>query len=240
LTIVEVSPAAFALALFAGAASFLSPCVLPLIPGYLSFVSGVSFEELHANTRRVAFRTAVFVLGFSLVFTLSGAGAGYVGSVLVHNQRYMEIAAGLLLVILGVMITGTFKVGFLEREHRALPFRTPKGSLGALLAGMAFSVGWTPCVGPILASIYTLAASGGSATGGALLLLIYSLGLGIPFLLAGVFFVRMLGAFSWMRKHYKAVRIASGILLVAYGVLMLSGKFTWLTAELSGFQLFEF
>src|SRR5680860_1222923 len=136
--------------------------------------------------------------------------------------------------------TYTFKVGLLGREHRALPFRTPKGSLGALLAGMAFSVGWTPCVGPILASIYTLAASGGSATGGALLLLIYSLGLGIPFLLAGVFFVRMLGAFSWMRKHYKAVRIASGILLVAYGVLMLSGKFTWLTAELSGFQLFEF
>lgn len=240
MTIVEVSPPAFLLALAAGAVSFLSPCVLPLIPGYLSFVSGVSFDELHANTRRVALRTAAFVAGFSLIFTLSGAGAGYVGSVLVRNQRYMEIGAGFLLIILGIMITGILKADFLERERRALPFRTPKGILGAFLVGMAFSIGWTPCVGPILASIYTLAASGGSAGGGALLLFVYSLGLGVPFLLAGVFFVRALGAFAWIKRHFRAIRIASGILLIVYGLLMISGEFTWLTARLAGFQLIEF
>ncbi|MCZ7665042.1 MAG: cytochrome c biogenesis protein CcdA [Thermoleophilia bacterium] len=236
----EISPAAFALAGAAGAASFLSPCVLPLLPGYLSFVSGVSVDRLHINTRRVVLSTLAFVLGFTVVFTLYGAGAALVGDVLLRNRRALQIGSGVLLILLGVTITGLVPLRFLQGEHRALPFRAPQGVVGAAATGVAFSIGWTPCVGPILASILTLAASGRNPAGGALLLATYSLGLGVPFLFSGVFFTRAMGAFTWVKRHFKLIKVASGVLLVAYGLLMVSGQFTWLSARLAGYQLFEF
>lgn len=239
MTITELTPAAFGIALLAGSASFLSPCVLPLLPGYLSFVSGVSVERLQVDTRRVVVSTLAFVAGFTLVFVLLGAGAGLVGGVLLTHRNTLQIAAGVVLVILGVAVTGLVPVGRLQREHRLLPFRAPRGVVGAAVTGVAFAIGWTPCVGPILASILTLAATADPA-GGALLLTVYSIGLGVPFLLSGLFFARAMWAFSWIKKHYAAVKVASGVLLIAYGLLMISGQFTWLSGRLAGYSIFEF
>ena len=239
-TIGDLSFASFAIAAAAGAASFLSPCVLPLLPGYLSFVSGVSVDRLHVYTRRVVTSTAAFVVGFSLVFVSLGAGAGFVGDFLQAHRRPLQIIAGLLLVGLGVVVTGLIPSGALQRERRLLPFRPPQGLVGAGITGVAFALGWTPCVGPILASILTLAATGGSPIAGASLLLAYSLGLGVPFLLAGLFFVRAVGALAWVKRHFAAVKIASGVLLVAYGLLLVTGRFSWLSAQLSGYRWFDF
>lgn len=239
MTVEEVSFVAFVLAALAGAASFLSPCVLPLLPGYLSFVSGVSFEELGSESRRVVINTAGFVLGFATVFTAAGAGAGVIGDVLLTNRRALTIGAGILLVALGLYVAGATP-SFLQRERRLLPFKPPGGVFGAALAGVAFAIGWTPCVGPILGSILTLAASGQSALGGALLLFVYSLGLGVPFLLAGLFLTRALRAFDWVKRHFTAVKVASGTLLVIYGLLMITGEFTRIARLLAPYQLFEF
>ncbi len=236
----DLSAASFVVAAAAGAASFLSPCVLPLLPGYLSFVSGVSVDRLHTDTRRVVISTAAFVLGFSLVFVSLGAGAGFVGDFLQTHRRPLQIVAGLFLVGLGVAVTGLVPLQALQRERRLLPFRPPRGLVGAGATGVAFALGWTPCVGPILASILTLAATGGGPLSGALLLLAYSLGLGVPFLLAGLFFVRTLGALTWVKRHFTVVKIASGALLVVYGVLLVTGRFTWLSSQLSGYRLFDF
>ncbi|MCJ7795503.1 MAG: cytochrome c biogenesis protein CcdA [Thermoleophilia bacterium] len=238
--ITELSAASFVVAAAAGAASFLSPCVLPLLPGYLSFVSGVSVDRLQADTRRVVTSTAAFVMGFSLVFVSLGAGAGFVGDFLQTHRRPLQIVAGLLLIGLGVAVTGLIPFGALQRERRLLPFNPPRGLVGAGVTGVAFALGWTPCVGPILASILTLAATGGGPLSGALLLLAYSLGLGVPFLLAGLFFVRVVGALSWVKRHFSVVKIASGVILVAYGALLVTGRFSWLSSQLSGYRLFDF
>jgi cytochrome c-type biogenesis protein len=240
MTIDELNAAAFGLALVAGAASFLSPCVLPLLPGYLSFISGVSLDRLHVDTRRVFISTVFFSLGFSIVFILIGAGAGFVGDLLITHRRGLQIASGVLLVVLGIAVTGLVRFDFLERERRLLPFRPPKGLFGATLAGAAFSIAWTPCVGPILASILTLAASGSSPVGGAALLAVYSLGLAVPFIVSGLFFTKAIGAFSWVKRHFTAIKVVSGVLLIAYGLLMIGGQLTWLAARLAGYQLFEF
>lgn len=236
----QLSVAAFGLALAAGAASFLSPCVLPLLPGYLSFLSGVSIDRLHVDTRRVVLSTLVFALGFSVVFTLIGAGAGFIGDILLVHRRTLQIGSGVLMVLLGIAVTGLIPVTFIQRERRLLPFQAPKGLVGAGLAGVAFSIAWTPCVGPILASILTLAASGRSPVGGAALLFVYSLGLAVPFILSGLFFTKAVGALSWVRGHLVAIKIVSGVLLIAYGLLMIGGQFTWLSARLARYQLFEF
>ena len=158
-TVDALSLSALGLAIVAGAASFLSPCVLPLLPGYLSFISGASLDELAEGDRRVVVRTAAFVVGFALVFTVLGAGAGFVGGSLLRNRRILQILGGVLLVVMGIATSGVLPLGRLQRERRLLPFRAPQGALGAGLTGVAFSIGWTPCVGPILASILTLAAS---------------------------------------------------------------------------------
>lgn len=234
-----LSAGAFGLSAAAGAASFLSPCVLPLIPGYLSFVSGVSVDDLHLDTRRVVTATVAFVLGFSLMFTLAGAGAAMVGGLFLENRKALELASGGLLVVLGVAVSGVLPAG-LTRERRLLPFRPPRGIPGAFAAGVAFAVAWTPCVGPILASILTLAASGDTPGGGALLLFVYSLGLGVPFLLSGLFFTRAVTAFSFVKRHFRAFKLASAALLVGYGILVLSGQLTWITRQLAPYQWFEF
>ena len=227
------------MAFLAGAASFLSPCVLPLLPGYLSFISGASLDELAEGDRRVLTRTVAFVVGFALVFTALGAGAGFVGGALLRNRRILQIVGGGLLVAMGVAASGLIPLGRLERERRLLPFRAPRGVMGAGLTGVAFSIGWTPCVGPILASILTLAASRRDPLAGAVLLFVYSLGLGVPFVLSGLFFTRAMGAFGAVKRHMGAVRAVSGMILVAYGLLMIGGQMTWLTARLSRFRFFD-
>jgi cytochrome c-type biogenesis protein len=229
----ELGVAAFLVALVAGAASFLSPCVLPLLPAYLSFVSGLSVDELGKGTRKVLLGTAAFVLGFSVVFALLGAGFSFAGA-LVRNQNLLRTIAGAVLVVLGLVLVGLGMPGFLQREMRPLLRTAPRGPAGAFVMGVAFAFGWTPCVGPILASILTMAAQGNNPAGGALLLFVYSLGMGIPFLVSGLFVGFALRAFNRVRKHLRVIQIACGAILVVYGALLITGQFTWLSARLSG------
>ena len=221
-SVTELSAAAFFLALAYGAASFASPCVLPLLPAYLSFVSGLSVEEVQKGNRRVVWGTVAFVLGFSVVFTLMGAGFSFAGA-LVRNQRLLEIIAGALLIALGVVIAGLTLPSFMQRDVRPFLAKAPRGPAGAFLVGAAFAFGWTPCVGPFLGAVLTMAAQGNDPGGGALLLFVYSVGMGIPFLVAGLFVGWALRTFARIRKHMRIIQIVCGVILVVYGALLIAG-----------------
>jgi cytochrome c-type biogenesis protein len=235
---IHFGPGAFAAAFAAGIVSFVSPCVLPLIPGYLSFVSGVGFDELGARPRRVVGQTAWFVLGFGIMFALLGAGAAWFGNTLLVHRRSLEIAAGAFIVFAGLIYAGVPLPALLLAEKRLRFRREASGPVTALLAGVAFAIGWTPCIGPTLAAILTLAAGEGHAEQGALLLLVYALGLGVPFLAFGLAFTRALGLAHALRRHWRLVSIASGTLLVAFGVLLATGELIRLTSVLSRFTGF--
>jgi cytochrome c-type biogenesis protein len=230
----HLGPGALAAAFAAGVVSFSSPCVFPLIPGYLSFVSGVGFDRLGSRPRRVVVATAAFVAGFAAMFVALGAGVGWFGNALLTNRRPLEIAAGVFIAVAGVIYAGVPLPRFLLAERR-LELRSERKTLvTAAGSGVAFAIGWTPCIGPTLAGILALAA-GGSPEQGAVLLAVYSLGLGIPFLLFGLLFTRALGVVHWLRRRWRVVSITSGVLLVAFGVLLATGELVRLTAKLSQF-----
>jgi cytochrome c-type biogenesis protein len=231
----EFGPAALAAAFAAGVVSFISPCVLPLVPGYLSIVSGVGLGELGAEPRRVTTSTAAFVAGFGTIFVLLGAGAAWFGDVLLANRRTLEIVAGIFIVFAGlVYIRAPLPLTLLREKHVASP-RRAGGAPTAALAGLAFGVGWTPCVGPTLAAILALAAGSGSADEGAVLLAVYAFGLGVPFLIFGLAFSRALGLVGALRRHASLVGVASGSLLIVFGVLLASGYLARLTRSLAQF-----
>jgi cytochrome c-type biogenesis protein len=218
----ELNVVAFFIALAAGAASFLSPCVLPLLPAYLTFVSGLSLDEVQKGNRRVLWGTLAFVLGFSVVFTLMGAGFSFAGA-LIENQRLLRIMAGALLIVLGVVIAGLTLPSFLQKDMRPFLAKAPRGPAGAFLVGVAFAFGWTPCAGPTLGAILTMAAQGHDPVSGALLLFVYSVGMGIPFLVAGLFVGWALRAFARIRRHMRVIQIVCGAVLVVYGALLIAG-----------------
>lgn len=230
----HLGPAALLAAFAAGVVAFSSPCVFPLIPGYLSFVSGVSFDELGTRPRRVVTSTAAFVLGFGVIFILLGAGVGWFGNALLLNRRPLEIVAGIFIALAGLIYAGLPMPRFLLAERRIDVRSERKTMATATVAGAAFGIGWTPCIGPTLAAILALAA-GGSPTEGAVLLAAYTLGLGIPFLVFGLLFTRALGIVRWMRQHWRVVSLTSGGLLVTFGVLLASGELVRLTVRLSRF-----
>ncbi len=214
------------LAFAAGVLGFASPCIVPLIPGYLSFVSGVSLVEMDLVTRRqhlgqVLLATLFFVLGFSVIFTALGASASALGSFVVENRIWLGRIGGTIVVLLGLSVLGVVKMPGLLRERRLSVERRPGGLLGALPVGMAFGFAWTPCVGPILAAILTLAATTSGVTGGAALLFAYSLGLGIPFLVAAVLVTTAVDAFAWIRRHARTIETFSGAFLVVIGTAMI-------------------
>jgi cytochrome c-type biogenesis protein len=217
----------------AGLLSFVSPCVLPLIPGYLSFVSGLSLDEMRAGARgdtaarrQVLAASSVFVLGFSLVFIALGASASAIGEFLLSRLPLLGKIAGVLIVIFGLHTMGVFRLRFLETEKRVQTARKPAGLLGALLVGIAFAFGWTPCIGPILGGILAIAGSRDSVGEGVKLLAVYSLGLGIPFLLTSLAVDRFFAATARIRRYYHAIEVTSGALLVAIGVLIFTNQFT--------------
>lgn len=232
---IQFGPGAFAAAFAAGFVSFVSPCVLPLIPGYLSFVSGVGFDELGARSRRVATTTALFVLGFGLMFVALGAGAAWFGNALLVHRRTLEIVAGIFIVFAGIVYAGLPVPRALLSERRVRVPIDRSNQFAPLLTGVAFAIGWTPCIGPTLAAILALAAGGGHPEQGAVLLGVYSLGLGVPFLLFGLLFTRALGLVAALRRHWRLVSVASGALLVTFGVLLATGTLVRLTSHLSRF-----
>jgi cytochrome c-type biogenesis protein len=232
---IHFGPGAFAAAFAAGIVSFVSPCVLPLIPGYLSFVSGVGFDELGAQPRRVVGQTAWFVLGFGVMFALLGAGAAWFGNTLLVHRRSLEVAAGVFIVIAGLIYAGLPLPRLLLMEKRIHVQPQASGPFTALGAGVAFAIGWTPCIGPTLAAILALAAAEGHAEQGAVLLLVYAVGLGVPFLVFGLAFTRALGLARALRRRWRLVSVVSGTLLVAFGVLLATGNLVRLTSMLSRF-----
>jgi cytochrome c-type biogenesis protein len=233
--VIELGPAGLVVAFTAGLVSFSSPCIFPLVPGYLSFVSGVGFDELGARSRRVVISTAAFVAGFTAMFVAFGAGSAWFGNALLTNRRPLEIAAGVFIIIAALLFVGVPLPRIVAAERR-LHVRTGGGSLAtSALTGVAFAVAWTPCVGPTLAAILSVSAASSSAAEGAALLAAYSLGLGVPFLLFGLVFTRALGVVRWIRTHWRAVTVTSAALLVTFGALLITGDLVELTTRLARF-----
>ena len=221
----------------AGFVSFASPCVLPLVPGYLSYMSGVSGRDLeHDRGRRagrVVLACALFVLGFSLVFVALGAALGALTSWLLANRGVVTRVAGVLVIAMGLVLAGVVRPAILYRERRIQANRMPAGLAGALPLGMVFGLGWTPCIGPTLGAVLGLAAAGGGgARRGAALLFVYSLGLGVPFLVAALGFRHALGRFPALRRRFRAFELAGGGLLVVIGLLLVTGLWDRLLDQL--------
>ena len=233
-------------ALLAGLLSFVSPCVLPIVPPYLAWLAGVSFEELKdedpgaAQRRRVVLAASAFVLGFTTVFVALGATASLIGRTIAQYFDVLSIIAGAVIILMGLHFLGVFRIALLYREARVQVARKPAGIAGAYLMGLAFAFGWTPCVGPVLAAILFLAGSEGTAMRGALMLAVYSLGIGIPFLLAAIFASRFLGWAARFKKHMRKVEMAMGGLLVITGLLFMTGRMSaisyWLLETFPIFQ----
>ncbi len=223
-------------AMAAGLLSFLSPCVLPLFPSYLSFIAGVSFDEVQGTvanpkTRRaILLNSLLFILGFSLVFVALGAGATLVGQVLIRGQSVIQKIGGLFVILMGLYVGGWLRIPFLMREWRVELQDRPAGYLGAVLVGITFAAGWTPCIGPILGSILTLASVSQTASTGVLMLAAYSLGLAIPFLVSSLAIRRFVVFFDRFKRFFPVVTRSSGIILILVGTLMVFNRFTELNS----------
>lgn len=247
-------------AFVAGILSFISPCVLPLIPGYLSFISGVSLDEMRGGAsatavtgggtvaavalapavqRRVIVASLFFILGFSLVFIALGASATFLGALLMERLTLLGKIAGVVIILFGLHTMGVLRIGWLYREKRFQTANRPTSLFGAMMVGIAFAFGWTPCIGPILAAILTIAAGEETVGEGIRLLAVYSAGLAIPFLMTSMAINGFFTAFAKIRRHYHAIEIVSGLLMVIVGILIFTNRFTiiaqWLTPYLPVF-----
>jgi cytochrome c-type biogenesis protein len=231
------------MAFLAGVVSFLSPCVLPLVPAYLSYISGVSIEDISSSDRsgtaKVFTGTLAFVIGFSLVFISFGASASWIGRFFSSNIGILSKVGGAIVIIFGLHLIGVFRIPFLYREKRYHSSTQPASLFGSLLVGVAFAFGWTPCIGPILAGILAYAGTQETVREGVILLSFYSLGLGVPFLLTGMGVSRFLSVFDVIKRHFRAIEITSGVLLIIVGLMIFTDNFRWLAGQLSFLNLFS-
>ena len=220
-------------AFIAGLISFISPCVLPLVPAYISFISGVSLEKLRAGDKGairqdVILTSLLFIAGFSTIFVLLGASATYAGQFLLQNKILFNRIAGVIIILFGLHVAGLFQIRFLNYEKRFNFDRKPVGIFGTYLVGLAFAAGWTPCIGPILAAILVVASNQESSGQGMILLTSYSLGLAIPFFLTALAINVFFNFFNWVKRYYRAIECISGALLVILGFLVMTNQFSGL------------
>jgi len=213
-------------AFLAGIATFFTPCVFPLIPSYISYVTGFSIDELSKGDKKLVLKRSVtgtflFILGFTIVFVLMGFTASFAGNLILAFQNYLRVIGGILIVFFGLMMTGVLDIKFLEIEKRFHLKEKPIGHFGALLLGMTFAAGWMPCVGPILSSILIIAATTGSRFYGGILLFAYCIGLGIPILISAIAFNYFLTVFKGTVRYIRTISIISGIILIAIGILLI-------------------
>ncbi|MDA8239968.1 MAG: cytochrome c biogenesis protein CcdA [Nitrospiraceae bacterium] len=226
----------FPLAFFAGVLSFLSPCVLPLVPSYVSFITGISFEDLRegADRKKIHFLTITnsltFIAGFSTVFIALGASSSAVGKFFFEYQDWIRIIGGALVIFFGLFVSGVIRMDFLTRERKFHMTGKPAGYIGSFFVGMTFAAAWTPCIGPILGTILLYASSQGSAAYGFKLLAVYSLGLALPFFLSSLMFNTFLSYVVKIRKYMKVIMVSSGVLLIAFGILLLTDHVRALTS----------
>jgi cytochrome c-type biogenesis protein len=224
-------------ALAMGAISFVSPCILPLIPSYVSYITGISYDELVSRESRkknmniTLLHSLFFVAGFSIIFVLLGATASLAGSILSHYLGIIRIVGGALIILMGIFVMDVVDIPFLQREAKFQLKTRPAGYLGTVVVGMIFGAGWTPCTGPFLGSVLTLAMTSETLGSGMTLLLVYSLGLGIPFILSAVAISAFLFSFGKLKKHFKVIKIISGIILIFMGILLLLDKMTILIPQ---------
>ncbi len=232
--VTEPAALSFMVAFVAGLLSFLSPCVLPLVPSYVGFITGMTLPEVSGRRRAALLHALLFVAGFSLVFVLLGASATALGRALNYYQVWLQRVGGVLIIIFGFLCLGVFKVGILNQERRIHLDHKPVGYLGSALVGVAFGAGWTPCIGPVLGAILGLAATTSDVTRGMQLLAVYSAGLALPFLLAAVAVESFLDWFQRFRRYLPWVMRLSGVILIVVGVLLVTGEFTRLAGWLQG------
>jgi cytochrome c-type biogenesis protein len=230
-------------AFLAGIVSFLSPCVLPLVPGYISLISGTGAAALEQGEQRqlgrVMMNSLMFVLGFSIVFTMLGAAATTVGQLTTAYRRELTYLAGILIIVFGLHLTGILKIKYLYADKRMHSVQGSSSAWGSFVVGFAFAFGWTPCIGPILTTILTFAASEGTVFKGIVLLALYSAGLAVPFLLTSLGIDRFLAFYTRFRRHLHTVEVISGVLLIAIGVLVLTRRLTMLSGYFSFLNRFS-
>jgi cytochrome c-type biogenesis protein len=224
----------YPLAFLAGIVSFLSPCVLPIVPSYLSLVTGMSFDELTAEDMQASVRmktllnSGLFVLGFSTVFILMGAAFSFAGQVLLEYQSWLRIAGGILVITLGLFFSGIIKLDFLMRERKMALSLKQAGPVGTFFTGVGFASGWTPCIGPILGTILMVSSAQGSTSNGISLLVTYSLGLGLPFMVSAFAFNSFLSHSKKVFKYMRYIKAGGGVILIIFGVLMLTDNISYL------------
>jgi cytochrome c-type biogenesis protein len=229
------------IAFSAGLLSFISPCVLPLVPSYITYITGVSFKELTDAESRFRLRwvtvshSLLFIMGFSTIFILMGASASYLGQILARYQYWMMKGGGVLIIILGIHFTGIINLPFLQMERRFELRSKPLGYVGSFLVGIVFAAGWTPCIGPILSTILIYASASQSFTKGLLLLAVYSLGLGVPFFFSSLAFNSFLSAFERIKRYMRVITLVSGLFMIVIGILFLTDTFREINTYLNIF-----